>query len=655
MLARVKANWIYIVLISLFVGLSVRGAQPNLWGDGIEYALMAEALTAHATPNITADDYRRVQSYPGDVGTNVTAVADRSSLSKSPPFFRDARGHYYSYHFWLYSLFVAPLFFLVKLFGVATPWAFLATNLIFALGASYAICTWREVGREQRLLLLTLYWSCGTIPYIRWTHPEVFSASLLVVSMVMVWRRRYVAAAAAAAVVAQQNPPVLLLAAGLLAIDFFANFKKTGSIVPPIRKMVGWFFCIAVASISIIFFFIHFGTGNLIAKSGGADVRLMSVERLWSFYFDINQGVIVLLWPLLAMVPAIMMCAFVSRGARGVKYVGVVGLVFTSVILAAPSLSTLNFNHGQSFISRYAYWACVPLLFAVAALYVESVGSKLVVRVGVACFVICNIVLYSRAWPSYLYYTTVSERVMDKFPEIYNPVPEIFIERGVHIDGAMNPEHIYYYANDKGVRKIILNDRRRNVDDFFCSGGERARDYVTSVSRVEQGWVYYNLKYGCTALFTARGEYEKPPALTHGMTLRFDEQGSGKLYLDRGWSHQEPWGTWSDGPEASIVLPLSDAGVGQISLRANALVSAKRPEQKIVVYVNGVNAGVIVLRAANGNNFNIQVPVSVIRSINESKIMRLKFKFLDSTRPKDIGINGDDRMLAMGLVSLTIN
>jgi len=654
MLSYKKFVWISLILVFLFAGLSIRGVQPNIWGDGLEYTLMTEALTEHWTPNITSDDYRRVQSYRGDVGTNVPAVAERNSLSVSPPFFRDVHGQYYSYHFWLYSLFVAPLFLFVKLLGIATPWAFVVTNLIFAIAASCAICMWRGIEREQRLLLLALFWSCGTIPYVRWTHPEVFSASILVISMIMALSRRYVAAAIVAALVAQQNPPVLFLVAMLLVVDFLLNYKETKSIVPSGRKMAGWIFCVALTSLSIGFFFVHFGTGSLIANSGGAKAELMSIERLWSFYFDLNQGLIVLLWPLLMLVPSMIACGLVGRRTGNVNYALVACLLLVSLMLAIPSLSTLNFNHGSSFISRYAYWAGIPLIFAVAYLYVGSAGSRIVFCAGVLIFSALNLWSYRGVWPNYLYYTSISERVMGQFPEAYNPVPEIFIERGVHIDGGVNPGSIYYYTEKGDVRKILLNGGYRRVDDFSCLGGGGVKNYINSISRVEQGWIYFNLKRGCAALYPGRRIYEVPPAVGRGENLVFDEKGKGKFYLDAGWSHQESWGTWSDGREASIILPLRDENIGEISFSANALVNAKHQNQMIDISVNGVNAGSVVLGAQSGNRFNVRVPGGILSGMGTPKILRLELKFRDPVRPKDLGINGDERLLAIGLVSLTI-
>ncbi|MBU9262818.1 hypothetical protein KTD13_20945 [Burkholderia multivorans] len=654
MISYKKFVWMALVLVVFFSGLSVRKIQPNVSGDGIEYTLMAQAFLTHGTPNITQDDYEKVRAYSGDARTNVPEVAGIFPLTASPPFFRDIDGRYYSYHFWLYSLFVAPFLFLVKLFGAATPWAFVATNLTFSIVASCVICAWRGISREKRLLLLTLYWSAGTIPYIGWTHPEVFSASLLVVAIVMVLSRRYVTGAVAAAMVAQQNPPALFLVAIFLIIDFFSNCKKTGAIVPSVRKTIEWVACVALAFLSIGFCYIHFRTGNLIANSGFTRVELISIERLWSFYFDLNQGIIVLLWPLLIIVPVMVAYGVMVKKLKMEDFIVAIALVCTSIVMAIPSVSATNFNSGASFVLRYAYWASIPLLFAVMLLYVEDNRSRGLVYIAVAFFSAMNLSYYKGEGGVWLYYTPVAEKVMARFPGMYNPVPEIFAERGLHFDGALNEQSVYYYVWRGNVRKVLLHERYGDIARFKCFNGDAASRYVDSISRVEQGWAYFNLKSGCTTLYNGPGTYKVQPAIDVGNTLYFRKGGNGGIYLDTGWSRPEAWGIWSGANEASIVLSLKRDDVSELSLVVSALVTPSRPEQLVDVSINGVSAGSVSLRDPYSNKLNIRIPQQALSGMRNLKMLKLSFKFHDAVSPKTLGINEDERKLTMGLISLTI-
>ncbi|WP_415807004.1 hypothetical protein [Bordetella muralis] len=615
---------------------------------------MSQAFINHGTPDITSNDFDVVQTYAGDAQTNVPDVAHRTPLSSSPPFYADKDGNYYSYHFWLYSLLVAPFLFIVKLLGRATPWAFIVANVISAIAASWAICMWKKIGREQRLLLLTLFWSCGTIPYIRWTHPEVFCASLLVVSLIWACNHKYVLSAIFAAIAAQQNPPILLWVAALMAIDLCSQYQRTKSIWPSTRKLAEWGVCLVLASLSMAFFFIHFDTSNLITRSGGAKTELISIDRLWSFYFDLNQGVVLLLWPLLALVPVVMTYGIAASKLDKNSLIVVGGLALMSLMLAFPSISTPNFNPGTSFILRYAYWASIPLIFIVTTIDLKHGKAKAITWAGILSYVVLNLSYYTGNWPSYLHYTPTARYVMEKFPGMYNPIPEIFIERATHSEGR-NDKDIYFYAANGKVRKILLNASHRNIGEFQCLNGKPAREYVTSKVSAEAGWTYFNLRDGCTSLVNENAVY-KPvsPIAKHG-TLFFNESGTGKSYLGAGWSHPETWGVWSAANEAEIALRLADTNVQTLSISANAFVNGIHKEQLIDFFVNDIPAGSIVLTRYDGNRFSIHIPDEALPDIKHSNTLRLNLKFRTPARPKDLGISEDDRMLALGLVALTIN
>jgi hypothetical protein len=46
--------------------------------------------------------------------------------------------------------------------------------------------------------------------------------------------------------------------------------------------------------------------------------------------------------------------------------------------------------------------------------------------------------------------------------------------------------------------------------------------------------------------------------LREGDSITFDARGNQRSYLGTGWSQQEPWGRWTDGQFASLLLPFLD-------------------------------------------------------------------------------------------------
>jgi putative flippase GtrA len=144
------------------------------------------------------------------------------------------------------------------------------------------------------------------------------------------------------------------------------------------------------------------------------------------------------------------------------------------------------------------------------------------------------------------------------------------------------------------------------------------------------------------------------PSLAVGERMLTNASGAGLAYLAEGWSHPEPWGIWSDGPKATIALPASSERGTSVLIEANPLLGPTHPKQDVEVLVNGVPAAKATLTADSKQEFEVQIPKSALEEPGADQLIKLEFRFPDAARPKDIGINEDTRMLAIGLLSLTV-
>ncbi len=145
-----------------------------------------------------------------------------------------------------------------------------------------------------------------------------------------------------------------------------------------------------------------------------------------------------------------------------------------------------------------------------------------------------------------------------------------------------------------------------------------------------------------------------PEPVEAGRRLVFARNHSGLKYLGGGWSPPEDWGTWSEGKDATIFLPLYTHQARLILVEANPLLNSSHPEQTIEVSVNDVFAGKLTLTADSGGRFEIEIPSGVQEGLRQSPVLKLRFRFPDAARPVDLGINNDSRELAIGLTALTV-
>lgn len=122
--------------------------------------------------------------------------------------------------------------------------------------------------------------------------------------------------------------------------------------------------------------------------------------------------------------------------------------------------------------------------------------------------------------------------------------------------------------------------------------------------------------------------------------------------LYKGWSQPESWGTWSNGYFASMDLKVAK-DTKSIVLHGQPFLSEKHPYQRIVIK----HQGKLLLETRFPQSEPIAFPIP--SGINFSSIgvgsLSLDFEFPDAVSPVSLGINSDSRVLAFGIVSITLD
>ena len=140
------------------------------------------------------------------------------------------------------------------------------------------------------------------------------------------------------------------------------------------------------------------------------------------------------------------------------------------------------------------------------------------------------------------------------------------------------------------------------------------------------------------------------PLTLIGERIIFSQNASGSRdFLLGGWApYGEDWGTWSDGNNTHILLPIPQGSPKQLELELRALVNTKHPTQNIEIWINGTFVKKVSLSQFEGNRITLNLPAS--NSGNE--YLNLDFKLLNPVRPKDLGMSLDDRLLGVGIVGV---
>ena len=430
-----------IMLFAFFAFLK----YPNRYGDGFEYIYMAESFIQHKTPELLDSDLQIAQS---------KLRIKNAYIPIAPPkngYFETDKGEYYSCHFWLYPLIVSPIQQVIHFLSGNELKAFQITNLLFYLLMLWIIYFYSP--KEKRRLLIILMAISPLVPYITWTHPEVFCASLVTIALVFYLKGNLAIAILTSALAANQNPPIgfLTIWCGIVYLHrVWTQYRKEN--VFDLRSFILTGFCGIPLMFSPLFYFIHFSAFNLIQKAGGTDIRLITFHKLFSYFFDLNQGAILFSGILLFVFIGCVLKNIIRKDFKYIEFV-ICTLLFAGLSLAAP-----NWNCSISCVIRYFVWTYPLLVFYVV--YASS-WSKKTLLVGLLvfnAFVLAVIHDGFSGEDNYMNHNTIAQYVLSNYPSLYNPEHEIFIERTLHREGP-STEPVVFLDKTNRIRKILTNKK----------------------------------------------------------------------------------------------------------------------------------------------------------------------------------------------------
>ncbi len=425
------------VLAAAMVSCVVLASPTVRHGDGFEYIYTAQAFLNHATPDVRASDISDAQHVLRTRNAHIKIKRDaRQGFCQAPS------GKFYSRHFWAYSMMVAPVQWMLRQLGLNELRAFTLFNVLIFLASVVVVVLFfpdgHDCGGWRMFALLTAIAPAQL--YLAWPSPEVACASLMTCSLVAFARGAFPVSVLLSACASWQNPPCAFFAV-YAGVHCRANW----------RRLVRGVLAGSCVLIPLAFNWLTFGCLNVIESQGGASWRFVSLDRLWSFWFDINQGLVV--WsalPVLAFFFALS-CGVARRRWNGM---GAVAVVFLSVTLCA---TTINWNAGNASVIRYSVWVYPLVAFYVAqTLRWNGLLASVLVCGAVGQAFLCD---WPRGNTRYLFHNAAARAVLDHFPCLYNPEHEIFKDRSAHVNQAHDGPYTYVLGGQEEgeVRKILMS------------------------------------------------------------------------------------------------------------------------------------------------------------------------------------------------------
>jgi hypothetical protein len=325
---------------------------------------------------------------------------------------------------------------------------------------------------------LLLYLVCGGMLYWQWSSPETFSATGLLAGLLLFCTGAPVAGGLLAGLGATQNPPLILFCA--FAPLLRGVLAKGASINR--REIAGLIACAVLALLPAAFDLVEFGTPSIIGELA-TDPSLVTAGRLHSFFFDLDQGVVL-------GIPALAMALLLWRGRD--RYT-LLACAF-AVAMALPSLAATNWNSGSAGIMRYALWGSMPLLFAF--LWQLSLAPHWPRALVIAVLAGQALAMAHARSYTYIEFSPLAKLVMSVAPGWYNPEPEIFVERTEHRDAFGDPGKAFTWTAAGGVAKTLYDTHDQSAFNQLCGPG-RNLSPSNRFADAGHGWRYINGPVRC--------------------------------------------------------------------------------------------------------------------------------------------------------------
>jgi hypothetical protein len=143
--------------------------------------------------------------------------------------------------------------------------------------------------------------------------------------------------------------------------------------------------------------------------------------------------------------------------------------------------------------------------------------------------------------------------------------------------------------------------------------------------------------------------------LTAGDTVVFTTKGNGWLLTEGGFSHPEPWATWSQGRSAAMSFCVKgrtgeDRGM-RLRFKVTAFVPDARPRLIVTVSAADRQVGEWVF---NKGDAIVERLVNVPSEATDNGCTSLRFTMSDVASPASLGLSGDPRTLGLALVEMTV-
>lgn len=449
-------------LFSFFLNFPIQ----NSGGDIVEYFGMTESLINHKGIDLTSKDFENLKNY-----LNPGYFVDTGQTDQNGGFLyymEGKNGDKYPVHFFFYSLLSLPIRLLLRFFGLNELLALRLTNLAILSLTSFIILKVFLKSAFKKIVFITLSLLSPIIQFIIWPGPDIYYMSLLLLAVFLFFEKKYFWACLLTGLASWHSQPLVIIF--LFNILFYL---KNNGIKP--TQLLFLFFITGLPYLLNIYTFGVLTPWTILedewTKINGFGLQNASLQKLFEQFFDPNIG---LFW----YAPGILLVGMFLM-AKNVK------IAATLLITAFFYQTNPAWNYGTA-----GFGPTRHILFIIPFLiyYITSLNKNIKNKI------ILTLIIISQAFSLSInnFLTPVLENslnqspyaafILNHFPQIYNPTPEIFVDRTNHTDFKYISTAVYKFNNQCKKAFVLKSDEDKVIKE--CG-------FITDFNLTKDSYVNY--------------------------------------------------------------------------------------------------------------------------------------------------------------------
>jgi hypothetical protein len=429
-----------LICLSILV-FFIREKRIHYGGDIIEYYGMTQSLISHGGLDLTPEDQMELEERLG-----------KGYLSNPEYYLITKDGTRRAVHFPLYSLFLTPIRVLIAAIGIDPFQVFRIGNLLLFLTTGLIFMVLFIKKTAIKAAFLALYLLSPLVWFIIWPGPELFSLTLILLGLGFYFQGNRPVGILLTSIASFQSQPLVTIPFFLTLGHLFEIRKR--NFVRYLRESRFVVLSAMTVFIPACYYLMIFGSPFSHGKLEGVGLTNASTGKFLELLFDPNIG----LFPYMPVLFILGFSALAIHLKEKTRDWWIIPLLISLIIFY---LTNTNWNSGTAGYgpTRYA----LPLLpfllyFTVRYLRINAITLTALIIYTIFQFQILSLNGYLMpTLENDKRLTPLSRFILDKTPKLYNPTPELFMERVQEKEGREWFRTTVYSANSV-CRKAYIVD-----------------------------------------------------------------------------------------------------------------------------------------------------------------------------------------------------